>query len=48
MLLRNLTLRMLPYLLWRKMIDEMPLKVGNAIGLTTYEDLPRRPAAPRP
>ncbi|TCC53132.1 FAD-dependent oxidoreductase [Kribbella capetownensis] len=48
MVLRNLTFRMLPYLPWRRLIDEMPLKVGNAIELTTYEDLPQRPAAPRP
>ena len=46
--LRNLTVRMLPYLPWRKLIDEMPLKVGNAIELRTYEDQPQRPAAPRP
>ncbi|WUJ73698.1 FAD-dependent monooxygenase [Kribbella soli] len=48
MKLRNLTLRMMPYLPWRKVIEQAPLKVGNAIELTTYEDLPARPAAPRP
>ena len=46
--LRNLTFRMLPYLPWRKLIDELPLKVGNAIDLRTYEDQSQRPAAPRP
>jgi hypothetical protein len=50
---RNLTFRLMPYLPWRKMIDEMPLKVGNAIDLPDYEaeltsgDLSRRPAEPR-
>ncbi|MER7246850.1 FAD-dependent monooxygenase [Kribbella sp. NPDC000426] len=52
MKLRNLTLRMMPYLPWRKVIEEAPLKAGNAIELTTYavsssEGLPVRPAAPR-
>jgi hypothetical protein len=46
--LRNLTFRTLPYLPWRRLIDERPLKVGNAIELRTYEDQPQRPAAPRP
>ena len=44
---RNLTFRMLPYLPWRKVIDEMPLKVGNAIELKPYEDLTRRRAVRR-
>lgn len=47
MKLRNLTFRMMPYLPWRNVIRDMSLKVGNAIELTTYEDLPVRPAAPR-
>ena len=34
---RNLTFRLMPYLPWRKLIDEMPLKVGNAIDLPDYE-----------
>jgi 2-polyprenyl-6-methoxyphenol hydroxylase-like FAD-dependent oxidoreductase len=46
--LRNLTYRMMSYLPWRRMIEELSLKVGNAIELRTYEDLPRRPAARRP
>lgn len=33
---RNLQLRMLPYLPWRKVIEEMPLKVGNVIKLQQY------------
>jgi 2-polyprenyl-6-methoxyphenol hydroxylase-like FAD-dependent oxidoreductase len=49
---RNLTFRMLPYLPWRKLIDELPLKVGNSVELATYEGTaegrPRQPAAPRP
>ena len=28
--------------------DEMPLKVGDAIELRTYEDPSQRPAVPRP
>ncbi|MFC6158188.1 FAD-dependent monooxygenase [Kribbella jiaozuonensis] len=47
MKLRNLTFRMMPYLPWRNMIRDMSLKVGNAIELTMYEDLPQRPVAPR-
>ncbi|MEU4196480.1 FAD-dependent monooxygenase [Kribbella sp. NPDC026611] len=45
--LRNLTLRMMPYLPWRKVIEQAPLKVGNSIKLVKYEDQPQRPAAPR-
>jgi len=44
---RNLTYRMMPYLPWRNLIEEMSLKVGNAIELTAYEDSRPRPAAPR-
>jgi 2-polyprenyl-6-methoxyphenol hydroxylase-like FAD-dependent oxidoreductase len=36
LVLRNLTFRLMPYLPWRKMIEEMPLKVGNAIDLPDY------------
>lgn len=39
--LRNLTFRLMPYLPWRKLIDELPLKVGNAVELKQYEA--RRP-----
>jgi 2-polyprenyl-6-methoxyphenol hydroxylase-like FAD-dependent oxidoreductase len=42
---RNLTLRMMPYLPWRKVVEQVPLKVGNSIQLTTYEGRPSRPAA---
>lgn len=35
--LRNLTFRLMPYLPWRKLIDELPLKVGNAVELKQYE-----------
>ncbi|MGW7681182.1 FAD-dependent monooxygenase [Kribbella sp. NPDC054772] len=48
MKLRNLTFRLMPYLPWRNMIRDMSLKVGNAIELPEYADLPRRPAVPRP
>ncbi|MGW6280515.1 FAD-dependent monooxygenase [Kribbella sp. NPDC055071] len=48
MKLRNLTLRMMPYLPWRKVIEQAPFKAANAIDLKTYEGLPQRPAAPRP
>ncbi|TDW17954.1 FAD-dependent monooxygenase [Kribbella kalugense] len=48
MKLRNLTLRMMPYLPWRKVIEQAPLKAGNAIELRTYEDQLPRPAVPRP
>ncbi|MFI5736011.1 FAD-dependent monooxygenase [Kribbella sp. NPDC051587] len=45
---RNLTYRMMPYLPWRNMIEEMSLKVGNAIELKTYEDSqPLRAVPPR-
>jgi 2-polyprenyl-6-methoxyphenol hydroxylase-like FAD-dependent oxidoreductase len=47
MKVRNLTLRMMPYLPWRKMVEQVPLKVGNSIELTTYEGRPSRPATPR-
>jgi 2-polyprenyl-6-methoxyphenol hydroxylase-like FAD-dependent oxidoreductase len=50
--LRNLNFKLLPYLPWRKLIDELPLKVGNAIDLPDYEvsasgARPRQPGAPR-
>jgi 2-polyprenyl-6-methoxyphenol hydroxylase-like FAD-dependent oxidoreductase len=48
MKLRNLTFRMMPYLPWRKLIRDMSLKVGNAIELIAYEDLPLPHGAPRP
>lgn len=48
MKLRNLTLRMMPYLPWRKVIEQAPLKAGNAIELRMYEGLPQRPAVPLP
>jgi 2-polyprenyl-6-methoxyphenol hydroxylase-like FAD-dependent oxidoreductase len=34
--MRNLTFKLMPYLPWRKLIDELPLKVGNAIDLPEY------------
>ncbi len=34
--LRNLNYRLLPYLPWRKVIEELPLKAGNAITLKEY------------
>ncbi|VVJ24491.1 Oxidoreductase [Amycolatopsis camponoti] len=34
--LRNLNYKLLPYLPWRKMIEELPLKAGNAITLKEY------------
>lgn len=34
--LRNLNYKLLPYLPWRKVIEEMPLKAGNAITLKEY------------
>jgi 2-polyprenyl-6-methoxyphenol hydroxylase-like FAD-dependent oxidoreductase len=50
--LRNLNFKLLPYLPWRKLIDELPLKVGNAIDLPEYgasvsAALPQQPAARR-
>jgi 2-polyprenyl-6-methoxyphenol hydroxylase-like FAD-dependent oxidoreductase len=50
--IRNLNFKLLPYLPWRKLIDELPLKVGNSIDLPDYVasgsvDQPRQPAAPR-
>lgn len=45
--IRNLNFKLMPYLPWRKLIDELPLKVGNAIDLPDYSltasaDLPRQ------
>ncbi|MBE1498700.1 2-polyprenyl-6-methoxyphenol hydroxylase-like FAD-dependent oxidoreductase [Amycolatopsis lexingtonensis] len=37
---RNLTYRLLPYLPWRKLIEELPLKAGNAITLKQYAEVP--------
>jgi 2-polyprenyl-6-methoxyphenol hydroxylase-like FAD-dependent oxidoreductase len=34
--LRNLNLRMLPHLPWRKTIEQLPLKAGNTIALKDY------------
>ncbi|WP_410569135.1 FAD-dependent monooxygenase [Amycolatopsis sp. cmx-4-61] len=33
---RNLNYRLLPYLPWRRLIEELPLKAGNAITLKPY------------
>ncbi|GAB3827796.1 FAD-dependent monooxygenase [Kribbella italica] len=44
--LRNLTFRLMPYLPWRKLIDELPLKVGNAVELKQYEARRPLPAVP--
>jgi 2-polyprenyl-6-methoxyphenol hydroxylase-like FAD-dependent oxidoreductase len=38
--LRNLNYKLLPYLPWRKVIEEMPLKAGNAITLKEYAEVP--------
>ncbi|MEV6875479.1 FAD-dependent monooxygenase [Amycolatopsis sp. NPDC051128] len=38
--MRNLNYRLLPYLPWRKVIEEMPLKAGNAITLKPYAVAP--------
>ncbi|MEV6416272.1 FAD-dependent monooxygenase [Kribbella sp. NPDC051718] len=48
--LRNLNFKLLPYLPWRKLIDELPLKVGNSIDLPDYAPnasagLPQQPGA---
>ncbi|MGC4937013.1 FAD-dependent monooxygenase [Kribbella sp. DT2] len=45
--LRNLTFRLMPYLPWRRLIDELPLKVGNAVELKRYEARLPLPAAQR-
>ncbi|UOX86359.1 hypothetical protein MUY14_32035 [Amycolatopsis sp. FBCC-B4732] len=37
---RNLNYRLLPYLPWRKLIEELPLKAGNAITLKRYAGAP--------
>ncbi|MEU5263454.1 FAD-dependent monooxygenase [Amycolatopsis sp. NPDC021455] len=37
---RNLNYRLLPYLPWRKVIEELPLKAGNAITLKRYAVAP--------
>ncbi|AEK39464.1 FAD-dependent monooxygenase [Amycolatopsis mediterranei] len=37
---RNLNYRLLPYLPWRKLIEELPLKAGNAITLKPYPVAP--------
>ncbi|WP_329052067.1 hypothetical protein OG738_06530 [Amycolatopsis sp. NBC_01488] len=34
--MRNLNYKLLPYLPWRKVIEELPLKAGNAITLKEY------------
>lgn len=39
--LRNWMFRLMPHLPWRRWIEEMPLKVGNAIDLRDYEGDPR-------
>jgi 2-polyprenyl-6-methoxyphenol hydroxylase-like FAD-dependent oxidoreductase len=38
--MRNLNYRLLPYLPWRKLIEELPLKAGNAITLKPYAAVP--------
>lgn len=38
-MLRNLNYRLLPFLPWRKLIADLPLKAANAITLKTYETL---------
>jgi 2-polyprenyl-6-methoxyphenol hydroxylase-like FAD-dependent oxidoreductase len=38
--MRNLNYRLLPYLPWRKVIEELPLKAGNAITLKQYAAAP--------
>ena len=38
--LRNLNYKLLPYLPWRKVIEELPLKAGNAITLKEYAGAP--------
>ncbi|WP_328646025.1 FAD-dependent monooxygenase [Amycolatopsis sp. NBC_00348] len=38
--LRNLNLRLLPHLPWRKVIEQLPLKAGNAITLKEYAKVP--------
>ncbi len=37
---RNLNYRLLPYLPWRELIEELPLKAGNAITLKRYAGAP--------
>ena len=37
---RNLNYRLLPYLPWRKVIEELPLKAGNAVTLKQYAVAP--------
>jgi 2-polyprenyl-6-methoxyphenol hydroxylase-like FAD-dependent oxidoreductase len=44
---RNLMFRMMPYLPWRKVIEEMPLKVGNKVDLRDYAGPSRQPAVRR-
>jgi 2-polyprenyl-6-methoxyphenol hydroxylase-like FAD-dependent oxidoreductase len=44
---RNLNFRLLPYLPWRKVIEELPLKVGNKVDLRDYADRTRQPAVRR-
>jgi hypothetical protein len=44
---RNLNFRMMPYLPWRKVIEEMPLKVGNKVELRDYAAPTRQPVVPQ-
>ncbi len=44
---RNLNFRMMPYLPWRKVIEEMPLKVGNKVELRDYASPTRQPVVPQ-
>ncbi|MET8851389.1 hypothetical protein [Amycolatopsis sp. NPDC004625] len=37
---RNLDYRLLPYLPWRRLIEDLPLKAGNAITLKPYAVVP--------
>jgi 2-polyprenyl-6-methoxyphenol hydroxylase-like FAD-dependent oxidoreductase len=41
---RNLNFRMMPYLPWRKVIEEMPVKVGNKVELRDYAARSPQPA----
>jgi 2-polyprenyl-6-methoxyphenol hydroxylase-like FAD-dependent oxidoreductase len=44
---RNLNFRMMPYLPWRKVIEEMPFKVGNKVELREYAAPTRQPVVPQ-
>ncbi|MEU0090270.1 FAD-dependent monooxygenase [Kribbella sp. NPDC006257] len=44
---RNLNFRLMPYLPWRKVIEEMPLKVGNKVEIRDYAAPTRQPVVPQ-